>query len=359
VTELQREVKEGATGLLPLGQVHHPQERLIVTDDVEPGDAVGPLYPVDARFEELSPLSHPASGVFRRERASDGDLHANHHPAPGPAWAGSGGAGRSGRPLPPPPGTCEAGRVEPEFTDRRRLVADAYADDKNLAARQRLWSYRTGPGFHERLIDLVDWSDVATLLDVGCGNAIYLDRLLGRLPNSAAIVGLDLSWGMLAAARHPNGRVVGDIEMLPVRSASVDATLALHMLYHAPRPERAVAELRRVTRRGGVVVVSTNGARHFSELAGLVGQRRRASSAVGLDRAEKLLAPMFTTMERHDFLDEFVVPDAEPVMSYLRSMVSLGYDAASLAEADRRVREVISCEGSLRITAAPGVLICR
>jgi SAM-dependent methyltransferase len=173
------------------------------------------------------------------------------------------------------------------------------------------------------------------------------------------MVGVDLSPGMLAAARHPTGRVLGDIERLPFRSAAFDAVLALHMVYHAPHPDRAVAELRRSTRAGGVAVVSTNGPRHFEELAVLSDTRMRGSQAFGLDRAAEMLGRVFSRVERHDFIDELIVSDPEPVISYLRSTISLGADPATLAEAERQVRQEISSHGSFRITAAPGALICR
>ena len=74
------------------------------------------------------------------------------------------------------------------FTDRRRLVGDAYAGPSKLSARQDLYRFRrSGPDFHDRLVDVIDWSAARTVLDVGCGNAIYLDRLLARLPSGATI----------------------------------------------------------------------------------------------------------------------------------------------------------------------------
>jgi hypothetical protein len=73
----------------------------------------------------------------------------------------------------------------------------------------------------------------------------------------------------------------------------------------------------------------------------------------------KMLASVFSRVERHDFIDELVVTDPEPVVAYLRSTISLGADPATLAQAERQVREEIARHGSFRITAAPGALICR
>jgi SAM-dependent methyltransferase len=246
------------------------------------------------------------------------------------------------------------------FTDRERLVSQAYGDASNLSARQALHAFRRpGPGFHDRLVDLVDWSATATVIDVGCGNAIYLDRLMARLPAGATVVGLDLSLGMLVSASHPSGRIVADAQALPVVAGAADVVLALHMLYHVPDPARAVSELRRVVRRGGLVVVSTNGPRHLAELIEL-GDRRvlRGSRTLGLDRAGELLSSVFGSVERHDFIDELVVTEVGPVIAYLHSTISLGGDPSAVALVERRVHEALA-RGPLVLTVHPGALLCR
>ena len=48
--------------------------------------------------------------------------------------------------------------------------------------------------------------------------------------------------------------IIGDIQNLPIRSASVDGILAMSVLEHVPRPWIAVNEMHRVLRKGGLVV---------------------------------------------------------------------------------------------------------
>jgi ubiquinone/menaquinone biosynthesis C-methylase UbiE len=247
----------------------------------------------------------------------------------------------------------------PQFTDRRTLTEQAYADPMHLSARQRLWSYRAGLSFHERMVDAVEWSGFGSLLDVGCGNAVYLPLIMHRLPAGASVIGVDLSLGMLASARHPTGRVAADVEALPFGAQSFDAALAFHMLYHAPHPPTAVAELHRVIRSGGAVIVTTNGPRHFEELRALGSRRPRPTDAVGLDEAQTLLEQRFSTVERREFLDDIVVPGAGPVIDYLRSTVSFGANPKGLEVLERRVRETVEREGCFRLTAQPGFLIAR
>ena len=61
------------------------------------------------------------------------------------------------------------------FTDRGRLVGDAYAGPSKLSARQDLYRFRrSGPDFHDRLVDVVDWADGRPL--VRLVNATRIDR---------------------------------------------------------------------------------------------------------------------------------------------------------------------------------------
>lgn len=109
----------------------------------------------------------------------------------------------------------------------------------------------------------------ARVLDAGCGNGAYLRGLRER---QAWAAGCDLSMGMLRAASH-SAVLNADVTALPVRDGAFDAVLAVpavHMLYHVPSRESAIAELRRVLIPGGTCIAVTNGARHMRSLRELV-----------------------------------------------------------------------------------------
>jgi SAM-dependent methyltransferase len=105
------------------------------------------------------------------------------------------------------------------------------------AAEAQLDAVSAGPGVH--------------LLDVGCGTGALVSSAVGR---GATAVGLDLSDGMLEAARARNPDVefrLGDAEELPFGDAEFAALTAAFVINHLPAPERAVAEARRVLEPGG------------------------------------------------------------------------------------------------------------
>ncbi|RPI43901.1 MAG: methyltransferase domain-containing protein [Betaproteobacteria bacterium] len=101
-------------------------------------------------------------------------------------------------------------------------------------------------------------------LDVGCGSGAVTRALARRVGSAGRAVGVDTSSAILAVARELAeregvGNAVdfrqGDCRSLPFTDASFDVVLAATTLCHVPGPERALAEMVRVTRPGGRVGV--------------------------------------------------------------------------------------------------------
>ena len=101
----------------------------------------------------------------------------------------------------------------------------------------------------------------ARVLDLGCGTAQLTEELRRGIP-SATVAGLDVSAGMLAAARARFGAtgpalVRGDAYALPFATGSLDlvtSTIAYHWLIDA---RAALAEMHRVLGPGGHLVLGT------------------------------------------------------------------------------------------------------
>jgi SAM-dependent methyltransferase len=101
-----------------------------------------------------------------------------------------------------------------------------------------------------------------SLLDVGCGpGTVTAD--LARAVAPGEVVGLDAAPGVLDEARaHAAEREVrnvrfevGDVYTLPFASSSFEVVHAHQLLQHLTDPGAALAEMRRVARRGGIVAV--------------------------------------------------------------------------------------------------------
>jgi SAM-dependent methyltransferase len=223
----------------------------------------------------------------------------------------------------------------PDDADARSDAAmrDNYASAKNLRARRGLLDYAVEPDTPQpNLLELLDWPDDARVLDIGCGDGVWT-ALAAQRTTRGAVFGLDYSLGMLEALHERLAnvpRVQADANVLPVRTGAVDVVLAMWMLYHVDR-DRAVAECRRVLRRGGKLIAATNESAFVptlddflldaaSEVAGRPLDEWLGTLAFDLDTGEEWLAPHFARVRRVVNETPHEVPEPEPILAYLESV---------------------------------------
>jgi SAM-dependent methyltransferase len=106
-----------------------------------------------------------------------------------------------------------------------------------------------------------DGQEEARWLDVACGPGLVSRALAERV---GSVVGVDLTPAMLEEAERRAGEesadnvsfASGDATALDFADASFDGAITRLSLHHIPAPARVVAEMARVVRPGGWVVVS-------------------------------------------------------------------------------------------------------
>ena len=108
----------------------------------------------------------------------------------------------------------------------------------------------------ERLDELLVLSGDERALDVGAGTGALAFALAARVRE---VVAVDKNEEMAERARGDAPAnvevVVADAEQLPFDGFTFDLAVTARTLHHTPRPELLVAELARVTRPGGTLLV--------------------------------------------------------------------------------------------------------
>jgi SAM-dependent methyltransferase len=243
------------------------------------------------------------------------------------------------------------------FTDPDYLREEQYATDINLRARMdlhRRFSTNREP-WHRWVFDRFAFGPEARIVEVGCGPAALWAENLDRIPPDWRLTLVDLSPGMLEAARGVLGDRaeyrVADVQELPFEDGSFDGAIANHMLYHASDRERALGEIARVLSPGGILYASTNGAGHLKEINALL--ERSWEWGFRIEVAGDQLAAFFEVgLELYPCNLE--VTEAEPVLAFVRSL-----DCGEIAGAREFVEETISREGSFHVTKVTGLFTCR
>ena len=115
-----------------------------------------------------------------------------------------------------------------------------------------------GIEYKRRSAELLDLRAGLAVVDVGCGPGTDLGRLADLVGDGGRVVGVDREPEMLAEARRrlagrDNISVrAGDVHALPLADAAVDRVRVDRVLQHVLEPERALGEVRRVLRPGGL-----------------------------------------------------------------------------------------------------------
>src|SRR5579859_6506445 len=94
-------------------------------------------------------------------------------------------------------------------------------------------------------------------VEVGCGNGAFTEELIVRCA-PAAVSAIDPSEGQLSFARARPGTTLaqfrrGDAQALPFADRSFDAAAMALVITFLPDPAKAVAEMARVVKPGGLV----------------------------------------------------------------------------------------------------------
>jgi ubiquinone/menaquinone biosynthesis C-methylase UbiE/predicted transcriptional regulator len=140
---------------------------------------------------------------------------------------------------------------------RRQDKVRAYFDELAGKFGRQYVPGRSWEGLAETLLTLMPPMVVA---DLGAGEGTFSQLLARRAKKVIAIDNSEkmVEYGTELARKHGVTNLeyrFGDIEDIPIRSATVDLAFFSQALHHALHPEQAVAEAYRILKPGGRIVV--------------------------------------------------------------------------------------------------------
>ena len=180
------------------------------------------------------------------------------------------------------------------------------------------------------------------VLDVGCGPGIDTVALAERVRPTGRVAGVDHDPAMIAAAdAHAQRAGVagyvahhrGDVSALPFPSATFDACRCERVFQHLDDPHPALAEIVRVIRPGGRIVLIDADWGTFSIDTPAVELERRVRSFV-LDQVLRngyAGRQLYRLARQHGLSDITVEAYTRPITSYHMARVSLQLDVVERA----------------------------
>lgn len=141
----------------------------------------------------------------------------------------------------------------PEGDEKRAAVRSMF---DTIAPRydmvNRIMSFRMDVGWRQKARRSLELRSGSVVLDLACGTGDFCVDLAkhGHRP-----IGIDLSFGMLAAARTDAALAQGDLLQLPIADGSVDAAVCGFALRNLVELSPFFRELNRVVRPGGRIAL--------------------------------------------------------------------------------------------------------
>ena len=222
-------------------------------------------------------------------------------------------------------------------------VRQEYETDERLARRIAAYRFAEGDDPREVLFGAVAEGAPRRVLEVGCGDGWFSERVRREL--GCEVVAVDQSRHMVELTRSRGVEaLVSDAAELPFEDGSFDCAVAAWMLYHVARLEQALAELTRVLRPGGRLVAVTNADDHLAELADLL-QVPRPEYPFSAENGAALLERHFRDVERRTVTGWLEFPSREEAQEYVDASIVW------------RGRQLPPGEGPLRVRRASAVFV--
>jgi ubiquinone/menaquinone biosynthesis C-methylase UbiE len=253
-----------------------------------------------------------------------------------------------------------------------------YKDDSYLQDRLSIFNYSTNSE------DIWDWAwdtypitNSISLLEVGAGFGGFWQRNSHKLSHECLITLTDISSGMLqkceknlASLSNFNPKYcLADVEQLSFADNSFDIVFAHFVLYYAQSPKKALQEIKRVLKPGGIASIFTMHSESNKELYEIAHacDDQFPSKDILLttfcqENAEEYLKTEFVMQNKYQYMAEIIIPSGACLLPVFRSMVKTygrPFTNQLFEKFKVKVDEHIRNKGQLKTTVCSMLYICK
>ena len=252
-------------------------------------------------------------------------------------------------------------------------LKEQYCDDKNLTTRINFnLKYGTNKkGLFSWLFEKYSFFDNCRILELGCGSGAQWENRINDLPNNCALTLSDFSNGMVDIVKEKYSKHKNlsfqqiDIQNIPIPDETFDFVIANHMLYHVPDLTKALSEVRRILKTGGIFYSTTNGnagMRVFlNEAFKYIDPNTEAFTqqwSFSIQNGLEILSGFFSDVKRFDFENSLSITKTQDLIDWIKSTISMGNysekDIDCLFDYFEQIRKL---DGAINISKESGLFI--
>ena len=261
------------------------------------------------------------------------------------------------------------------LTGMENSLKNQYQNASNISARINLHNlYSQNPqGWFPWIFEQCGLKNGMHILEIGCGDGTLWKDSLTIIPREIKILLSDISEGMLRDARRAVGPddkrfsfQVFDCSRIPCADNSMDLIIANHVLFYCEDIPQVCREVQRVLKPGGHFLCSAYSRHHMQEVSQLVAgfddrivlSADKLYNKFGRENGTDTLKPYFSEIEWRLYEDSLVIPEPEPLISYILSCH--GNQNQYILDHYKEFRSYVKKKtaGGFHITKEAGVFIC-
>lgn len=218
------------------------------------------------------------------------------------------------------------------FSSMEKDLLEQYKNSNNINIRIQLHEkYSINPiHWFEWLYSYYHFEDHMKVLEIGCGNGELWNYYQGE---NIDLILSDISQGMLDDAKinlkdHKHIEYCCfDCHHIPFEDHSFDKVIANHVLFYLHDIPKALQEIQRVLKPGGIFYCSTYGSQHMKEITDLIKEydpkitlsNIKLYDVFGLDNGQDILSPYFHKIELEKYDDYLLVNNVIDIINYILS----------------------------------------